>query len=63
MHCPGQMQGHSFVYSACVTETQSGKVKTYTGLTIRTFKTIFNEHNIDMNNPGGRTKSKVSAHK
>ena len=45
-----------------VTETKSGKVETYAGLTCRTFKTRFNEHNNNMNNPGDRSKSKLSAH-
>ena len=62
--CPvqGKCKSTAVVYSASVTETQSGKVETYAGLTSRTFKTRFNEHNNNMNNPGDRSKSKLSAH-
>ena len=62
--CPvqGKCKSTAVVYSACVTETQSGKVETYTGLTCRTFKTRFNEHNNNMSNPGDRSKSKLRAH-
>ena len=62
--CPvqGNCKAKAVVYSACIKETQSGKVETYAGLTSRAFKTRFNEHNRNMNNPADRTKSKLSAH-
>ena len=62
--CPvqGKCKTEGVVYEACVKETISGNKETYTGLTSRKFKTRFNEHNLDMNNPGGRIKSKLSSH-
>ena len=62
--CPvqGICKTKGVVYEACVKETISGNKETYTGLTCRQFKTRFNEHNLDMNNPSGRIKSKLSSH-
>ena len=49
--CPvqGNCKAKAVVYSACVTETKSGKAETYVGLTSRAFKTRFNEHINNMN--------------
>ena len=50
------------VYEATVVETVSGKFETYTGLTYRTFKERFNEHNNDMRKPDNRLKSRLVSH-
>ena len=47
------------VYEATVVETVSGKFETYTGLTYRTFKGRFNEHNNDMRKPDNRLRSRL----
>jgi hypothetical protein len=62
--CPvqGKCKSKGVVYEAQITETVSGKAETYTGLTCRTFKRRYNEHNNDMQNPGNRIKSKRSSH-
>jgi hypothetical protein len=58
--CPvkGKCKAKGIVYEACIKETASGKTETYTGLSCRTFKQRFNEHN----KPGNRLKSKLSSH-
>ena len=53
---------HLILYEAKVVETVSGKFETYTGLTYRTFKERFNEHNNDMRKPDNRLKSRKVSH-
>ena len=50
------------VYKATVKENQSQNIETYTGLTYRTFKERFKEHNRDMENSDSRTSSKLAGH-
>ena len=50
------------MYEATITEDQSGKKETYTGVSSRPFKKRLYEHNTDMNNPGNRTNSGLSSH-
>ena len=50
------------VYEATVTETQTGKKETYTGVTSRPFKRRLYEHRTDMNKEENRTKTALSAH-
>ena len=62
--CPveGRCSQEWVVYSAKVTETNSGKFETYTGLTKRHFKTRWKEHLRDFENPESRTKSNLCGH-
>jgi hypothetical protein len=62
--CPveGKSKTKCVVYEACVKETIYGKKETYIGLTCGKFITRFTEHNLDMNNPDSRIKSKLSSH-
>ena len=62
--CPvqGSCKQAGVVYSANVKETLSGKTETYTGLTGRSFKQRWNEHNRDFEKPENRTKSMLSTH-
>ena len=50
------------VYSATVTETNSQKTETYTGLTSRPFKVRWEEHLRNFERPDDRIKSKLSGH-
>ena len=62
--CPveGKCSQEWVVYSAKVTETNSGNVETYTGLTKRHFKTRWKKHIRDFENPEFRTKSNLCGH-
>ena len=62
--CPvgGQCRLSDVVYKATVKENQSQNIETYTGLTYRTFKERFKEHNRDMENSDSRTSSKLAGH-
>ena len=55
----GKCQVECVVYEATVSEVQSGKKETYTGVTSRPFKRRFYEHNADMKKPESRTKSSL----
>ena len=63
-NCPvgGKCQVDCVVYEATVSEVQSGKKETYTGVTSRPFKRRFYEHNADMRKSESRTKSSLSSH-
>ena len=50
------------VYEATITQVPSGHKETYTGVTARSFKVRFYEHNTDMRKVKSRTKSNLSSH-
>ena len=50
------------VYEATITQVPSGHKETYTGVTARSFKARFYEHNTDMRKVKSRTKSNLSYH-
>ena len=62
-NCPlgGKCLSESIVYKARVTASD-GEVKTYTGLTKRTFKDRLYEHRNDANNPKHRTHTKLAGY-
>ena len=62
--CPvqGACEQVGVVYRASVTETTSGKIETYTGLTGRSFIDRWKEHQQDFEKPKNRTKTKLSSH-
>ena len=62
--CPvqGRCLTKSVIYRATVTETASGQVETYTGVTGNTFKSRYNGHNSDMNNEENRHKTTLGNH-
>ena len=62
--CPvgGKCLTSCVVYEATVTETQNGNKETDTGVTSRTFKRRFYEHNADMRKQDGRSKTCLSTH-
>ena len=62
--CPvqGVCKQEGVVYEACVKERISGKTETYTGLTGRTFKQRWNEHNRDFEKIENRTNTSLSLH-
>ena len=63
-NCPvqGRCKTDCVVYRATVTETMSGKLETYTGVTGNTFKKRWYGHKSDMRNPANRQSSKLSDH-
>ena len=63
-NCPvgGKCQVDCVIYEATITENQSGKKETYTGVTERPFKKRLYEHTTDMNCPSGRSKTSLSSH-
>ena len=70
-NCPGRatnwpVQGNckqtGVVYEASVKEKVSGKTETYTGLTARSFKQRWREHQLDFKKSDNRTKSRLSSH-
>ena len=62
--CPvqGACEQVGVVYRASGTETTSGKIETYTGLTGRSFIDRWKEHQQDFEKPKNRTKTKLSSH-
>ena len=62
--CPvqGRCQTKSVVYRATVTDTGSGQVETYTGVTGNKFKQRFNAHNSDFRNQAYRSSTCLSNH-
>ena len=62
--CPvqGRCLTDSVVYVASVTETDTGKTETYTGLTGNKFKQRWYKHNSDMKNEKDRNNTTLSAH-
>ena len=62
--CPvqGKCQTESVVYRATVTETATGKIETYTGLTGGKFKDRWYKHSSDMRKERDRNNTSLSAH-
>ena len=62
--CPvqGACKQEGVVYEACVRERNSGKTETYTGLTGRSFKQRWKEHQRDFDNPDKRNETRLSLH-
>ena len=63
-NCPvgGRCQVDCVIYEATITENQSGKKETYTGVTERPFKKRLYEHTTDMNKTGNRSNTSLSSH-
>ena len=59
--CPvqGACKQEGVVYEACVRERNSGKTETYTGLTGRSFKQRWKEHQRDFDNPDKKERDKT----
>ena len=64
MTCPvgGKCRTDCVVYRATITETNSGQVETYTGMTARQFKDRWREHKSDIRNPSTNKPTRLSAH-
>ena len=62
--CPvqGACEQTGVVYRASVTETTSGKIETYTGLTGRAFIDRYKEHEKDFEKISNKTSTKLSSH-
>ena len=62
--CPaqGRCLTKSVIYRATVTQTASGQVETYTGVTGNIFKSRYHGHNSDMNNEENRHKTTLGNH-
>ena len=63
-NCPvgGKCLMEGVVYEATITQVPSGHKETYTGVTARSFKVRFYEHNTDMRKVNSRIKSNLSSH-
>ena len=62
--CPvqGECQRKGVVYKATVTDTCTGALNTYIGMTGRTFKDRWREHKHDAKSTSGKEKTKLSTH-
>ena len=62
--CPvqGRCLTKGVIYRATVTDTESGQVETYTGVTGNTFKSRYNGHNSDIDKEENRHKTTLVNH-
>ena len=61
-HVQGACKQTGVIYEASLKEINSRKTETYTGLTVRSFKQRWREHQLDFRKPENRTKSRLSQH-